>query len=534
MKGDFSRFTFNPAKQFTRVLMQQGRVQLDSDFNEQVDLLWHYLRTLATDLIGPYGGPDNDQLGFQITHKTVQGNEKSLEDLQIGFGRYYVDGILCENALRIEEAAEDLGAHREHDFAGDEDDEDEHHEHGEAMGGMGAEAKRKMMPHGQGSGVTYYRQHGYTLTLEEARARYGELPATPFLVYLDVWERSLSAIEDPDIREVALGGPDTAARTQVVWRVRTASMEGLQGIEKVDCMDFAIEAETRKFWKELTNKVPPEQRGRLAAKAREPRAEESTDPCIISPDARYRGAENQLYRVEIHTGGTIGIAPPPTFKWSRDNGANIYPIVTIKEKTVYLEHLGRDGRSGLQAGDWVEVVTDDYTSLGKPQPLAQVESVDSIGMSVTLNAAYANVSQSKHPHLRRWDQRAGEQATGGLEINDDEKNINRDNAAFIKADWLDLEDGIQVFFEAGRTYVAGDYWLIPARTATGDIEWPSGEKVLLPPQGVKHHYAPLAGVFFGSQGSPGKEEFYVTDYRRRISPIATCFSEMGSPMGSPE
>ena len=37
--------------------MQQGRVQLDADWNEQADILLHYLRTLAADLIGPFGGP---------------------------------------------------------------------------------------------------------------------------------------------------------------------------------------------------------------------------------------------------------------------------------------------------------------------------------------------------------------------------------------------------------------------------------------------------------------------------------------------
>ena len=30
MKGDFSRDTFDPLKHFSRVLMQQGRVQLDA------------------------------------------------------------------------------------------------------------------------------------------------------------------------------------------------------------------------------------------------------------------------------------------------------------------------------------------------------------------------------------------------------------------------------------------------------------------------------------------------------------------------
>ena len=36
MKGDFSRLTFDPTKHFSGVRMQQGRVQLDADWNEQL------------------------------------------------------------------------------------------------------------------------------------------------------------------------------------------------------------------------------------------------------------------------------------------------------------------------------------------------------------------------------------------------------------------------------------------------------------------------------------------------------------------
>lgn len=56
MKADLTRNTFNPFQHFNRVLMQQGRVQLDADWNEQAAILLHYLRALAADLIGPQGG----------------------------------------------------------------------------------------------------------------------------------------------------------------------------------------------------------------------------------------------------------------------------------------------------------------------------------------------------------------------------------------------------------------------------------------------------------------------------------------------
>ncbi len=38
--------------------------------------------------------------------------------------------------------------------------------------------------------------------------------------------------------------------------------------------------------------------------------------------------------------------------------------------------------------------------------------------------------------------------------------------------YLELEDGVQVRFSAGASWHTGDYWTIPARVATGDVEWP--------------------------------------------------------------
>src|SRR6266566_3884797 len=88
MKADLTRNTFDPLKHFTRVLMQQGRVQLDSDWNEQAAILLRYLRTFGADLIGPAGGPDSS--AFSLAPLPVP------SDFRIGLGRYYVDGILCE------------------------------------------------------------------------------------------------------------------------------------------------------------------------------------------------------------------------------------------------------------------------------------------------------------------------------------------------------------------------------------------------------------------------------------------------------
>ena len=59
LRHDGSRFTsiYNRRKNYLRILMQQGRVQLDADWNEQVDTLLYHLQTLTSDLVGPHGGP---------------------------------------------------------------------------------------------------------------------------------------------------------------------------------------------------------------------------------------------------------------------------------------------------------------------------------------------------------------------------------------------------------------------------------------------------------------------------------------------
>src|SRR5579864_1047191 len=90
-RGDFTRDTFHRANHVSRVLMQQGRVQLDADWNEQTSILLHYLWNLGADLIGQHGGTTN---GFKITPAT----NNDGTDLQIAGGHYYVDGVLCENS----------------------------------------------------------------------------------------------------------------------------------------------------------------------------------------------------------------------------------------------------------------------------------------------------------------------------------------------------------------------------------------------------------------------------------------------------
>jgi hypothetical protein len=98
MKGDFSRFTFNSKNHYSRVLMQQGRVQLDADWNEQLDISAYRTETEITDFIGQSGAPEEPTDPGAVAAYTGDLNKQSTSfritvnqgQISIGKGRYYV------------------------------------------------------------------------------------------------------------------------------------------------------------------------------------------------------------------------------------------------------------------------------------------------------------------------------------------------------------------------------------------------------------------------------------------------------------
>jgi hypothetical protein len=353
--------------------------------------------------------------------------------------------------------------------------------------------------------TTYMTQPGYPVPVDMQL-----LADQNYLVYLDVWERHITYLEedgDISIREAALGGPDTATRAKVVWQVKvlkSAKNASPDDIKQLDRLSLPT----------------------LRARAKQ--TESPNDPCLIQPNARYRGAENQLYRVEIHTGSqdTDGHPTPPTFKWSRENASVIFPILTIAPDatttTVTLATLGRDDCLGLKMNDWVEIVDDTYTLQNRAEPLLQVSSIDRDTMTVRLTGRTdisINTAPSNHPLLRRWDYK--EKKNSDRKLYGQSLTLGEDKALKIvendgedTENWLTLEEDVQIQFPTPLTgqpknqYRTGDYWLIPARTVNGDVEWPTekgadGKAIssAMPPHGVEHHYAPLAVISVKENGT---------------------------------
>ncbi|MGX2041049.1 DUF6519 domain-containing protein [Methylocaldum sp. MU1018] len=532
MKGDFTRDTFDPGKHFLRVLMQQGRVQVDADWNEQVGILLHYMQALAADLIGPHGGPAAD-CGFLI----LNGQEGNFG---IGKGRYYVDGILCENEatpvsftvlttdtkqIQVASLSPDGRPFQKDDYV---------EIFSSTALGPRTLAKIDVVDTGgrtlklniDAVGANVIRRADTYLTqpyfpnpkplLENGRK---------YLVYLDLWERHISHLEDESIREVALGGPDTASRSKVIWQVKA---------HELDDQD-AITCESA--FEQLS--PLPISTALLRAQTEKPAYSATEEPCVLPPEARYRGMENRLYRVEIHTGnlgdgGQVDDKANPTFKWSRDNGSVILAVKDIepgrlaKTTKVTVASLGFSCETGLAVGDWVEIVDDDSVLTNEARPLLNVIAIDQIERTAVLEGVSEGIDLSKHPLLRRWDFKLFKGPNAPKQADDKALLIE-------EGKWLTLENGIQIWFEqAGdgsrpHTYRTGDYWLIPARVETGDIEWPtqtdaSGKVSMdeasrssakaLSPRGVLHHYAPLAILSVDAGNTTA------TDCRRKFDPLA--------------
>ena len=89
MSFDLSRKTFNALDDYFGVVMQQGRVQLDADWNTMVDQIGRRLQAESLDTFGPAVVPRVTPAGFLISGPP--------SDFEIGPGRIYVDGLLAEN-----------------------------------------------------------------------------------------------------------------------------------------------------------------------------------------------------------------------------------------------------------------------------------------------------------------------------------------------------------------------------------------------------------------------------------------------------
>lgn len=254
---DLSRHATNFTKHFDSARMQQGRVLTDDDFNEHARLNGEDTRKTRVHVIGPAGSPD---AGFSIDAPQVLNGQMTFV---IKPGTLYLGGL----RLTLEQ------------------------------------------------NEYYHLQKDWLQQGEDPADRITAPVNAPRsdLVYIESWQQPVSAVEDNELFEVALGARDTSARIRTMRRVRVR-----QGVTETDC-DNAF-ATLLADLAPLGNFNGDE--AELVSDARLMVGPDGTagTPDLCSPPVAggYLGAENQAIRVQLVSN--------TEFTWGFDNAAPLYRV----------------------------------------------------------------------------------------------------------------------------------------------------------------------------------------------------------------
>lgn len=466
MHGDFTRDSFDPARSYTRVLMQQGRPLTDADWNEQGSLLLEEHRELIRGMIGWHGFFDKPN---------SEGIEPPTEFA--GIWNYYVDGLRC----RIDTSKI-----------------------------LSVEASQAAAEANEG----------------------GEKPADKkqFLLYLEVWERSASVLENPNIVDPApaLRKLDISMRAETRWWIRKkdAPQDGAGGTS--DILIDPCKFNTYLDWRPSDCRTIQVKRRAIGGS--------SSGPCDSLAEQNPCASGELLYRVEIHRRGfamTLDgsckgatLSEYATFKWSRANGSVVHavetPIVGGSQATLHFDRLRASSVERPQLQDRLELFDDSGYPANKSLSLPVVSSVNDDEVVVDGNVVVASampsnvicasiVPSNTNYYVREWNhkgvlllsqsgrtatgdtppaditaqvsgQRKGkfdESATGQtppawskLSIADDGGALVVRNSDAGQELWLELENGICVRFNS-PCYEEGDYWLIRVSSGGTQVIWPN-------------------------------------------------------------
>lgn len=463
-RSDISRDSFRPEQGYTSVRLQQGRPQLDADWNEQTELQLQRERTALADLLGPAVSVPVDPLqpvlsprGFTLD--VTMGN-RGPTAVRIRGGRTYLDG-------RVIDATQHKGPFTNQPFCPN-------------------------------------------LKLPDFGPPITTPPASLWIAYLETFEREVTAMEDPALREVALGGPDTTTRTQQAWQVR------LREIPPTHALFATLSPALRRLAVNMeagtTLSTASLDQPELAALAPGRFTPDSDSSDLIRREpgrlqARFvdQGAtlENRLYRVEI----TDVSAGQVRIRWSRDNGA-VVALLRRSEaqpaggQILILTRPSVGDASLFAPGQWLEINTAGSELRGDPPQYRRIQAQG------TFEAGEVRV-----PIEGTVDLAAFPQNDGGVKVR--LWNSSEDDRVYplpvalssapgggLASDFIRLEDGVQVRLElppsaAGSgtvfRFAAGQYWQIPMRAALSGIDWPT-DAPARPAQENRHSYLVLGAL----------------------------------------
>lgn len=281
MGSDRARISFDPTRQYRSVVVQQGRVTLDADVNEQAALASEALRIETIDLVGPAGTPDN---GYKVV-------TDGQDNLTVDAGTMYLGGWRLELDHPVKVASQLEWLDRP------------------------------------------------ATTQETARHK--------SIVALHAIEQSISAVEDQALLEVALGGPDTAARTRLMQHIVEiptgvdTCAEAALAVEKLLIAEgMRLDLKTLELLYNAGLKVgfyPPTKK---------------SDPCCPPAQGGYLGADNQLIRVAVTSvsGGAGKLV------WGWNNASFLYRATAVSANVLQLAQAPIDAAHTPQPGQTIEIL----------------------------------------------------------------------------------------------------------------------------------------------------------------------------------
>ena len=358
--------------------------------------------------------------------------------------------------------------------------------------------------------------------------------AKDWFVQLDVIERVVSAVEDPAIAEVALGGVDTTVRVRSDWRVAVLPLDQDQPATMA-LPAPEMRARRRMVGETLTNtlyRIEICHAGWLAGSPVWPGQAErldvvSHDPVVGKAVLRVpvggtrdfqpgrpvevlglageatRDGVALLARVLAGDGAadTITVSPVPeglrpggqlllrriaSFLWARDNASVAARVLTVSGQQVRLS-AGPRAASLIRPGHLAEISAD-----GSPRHLTSLVRIDAVergsGGMLALTVSPAPDMGQVPALLTLWQPLASQDALGAVAIQLDH--------------WHSVENGVEVCFNGLGTLETADYWGVPARDLTQDILWPVGTTgpVAVPPLRARQHRVTLARIQHGPDG----------------------------------
>ena len=435
MGSDRARISYDEKQQYRSVVMQQGRVTLEADWNEAQQIAGEETREHALDFVGPAGTPDD---GYAVTFPAGL----PAFDFQVGAGTMYVGGERVALAAPLQYSVQSEWLDNAIDPA------------------------FKPLP--------------------------GKAPGNEYIGLL-LREQEISAVEDSDLKDVALGGPDTAQRTRLIQHVERIATSG------TDCPSAL--AETTKDWAAAGLIFDPATM-RLNSTASLfvdfPTAGGPITPCDPAAQSGYLGADNQLIRVQISSVDSVTGAVK--LLWGFDDASFLYRVDVMDPQTLHLQSAPVDAEHQPQAGQAVEILMSaaklsngEYVAApsGFVETLA-ASSYDPAKQILTLPAALPAVygdGNASHAHpprvfLRAWKQELGFTAGTALPLGD---------------------TGLTVTLQtSGSTPLrVGDYWMFAVRPGTPQQVYPERYHAgFQPPEGPREWFCPLAVIqWTGNTGS---------------------------------